>query len=136
MKLNRKGEGGFMEAMIAVMVVTLSLTAFMGVLSYNVLTDSPEETVVEEPALEFLDLLSIKDKKIVGDLDEEMEGLAFGYSAVKIKVVAIGNVSIESLDKTYGEKTDNIVRSDVGSVLLNADDGRTLLCSYEVIIWN
>lgn len=134
MKLNKKGEGGFMEAMAAVMVVTIALTSFMGLLAYSELPTTEKSVEIDTT---FLNSLKIDDGVIVGDIHDELQYIADtnGIETITVNVKIVGNIALSTFTDTYGENRTTDVVSRTGTIYLDADDGRTFIASYEVICW-
>ena len=120
-----------MEAMLAMMAVTVTITAFVGVLAYA--HAEPQEREIDTS---FLNDLHIKDGRICG-LDE---GGVITYagktdaSGITVKIEIIGDTVSDSLRFVYGTETGHTSFKE-GSVTLDSDDGRRLLAHYEVVVW-
>lgn len=70
MRMDKKGDIGFMEAMAAAMAVTLVLTAFIGAVAIHA---GGQEDVARGVDIDALaDRISISDGRIEGDLGEEL----------------------------------------------------------------
>lgn len=95
MRMNRKGDIGFMEAMAAAMTVTLVLTAFIGATAIYAL-----ETDVENRALDIDSLaggIRIADGRIEGDLQGELQ------SQMDLKGIRGASVMCTSVPDSAGE---------------------------------
>lgn len=134
MKMNNKAESGFMEAMAAVMIVTVTLTAFIGLLTYTSISDTSETIDIETA---YLNKLSIKSEKIVGNIQNDLQEQVDinEYKSIRLTVKIIGLVSDDTFIISAGEKTTNNVASKTGTITLQSDDGRRLAASYEVVVW-
>ncbi len=133
--MNRRGEGGFMEAIAAVMVVTVSLTAFMGLLVNVAVNDSGPGT--DDIGTDYISSLTVVDGKIVGDIHDDIAFISekHGIDFIEVKVRLIGDVVSDSFYDCFGKgRTDN-VSSRYGTLTMKADGGRVLDASYEVIYW-
>lgn len=134
MKMNRRGETGFMGSILAVMVVSVALTAFLGILSY---TDLSLQERTFEPDLRFADRLELSEGEITGDYSEEM--LRFiercDLNGVRLKVSVAGPLSDASIDETFGTPSGSNAESRKGTTSISSDDGRTYAASFEVIYW-
>ncbi|MFA6709996.1 MAG: hypothetical protein WC067_01645 [Candidatus Methanomethylophilaceae archaeon] len=134
MRLNKKAECEFMGAMIAVMVITITLTAFIGLLSYISVSDTTETADIET---DYLSKLSIKNENIVGDIQSDLQEQIYSknYKSIRLTVKTIGMISEDIFSAAAGEeKTDNVI-SKIGTLILQSDDGRRLAASYEVVVW-
>ena len=132
--MNNKAESGFMEAMAAVMIVTVTLTAFIGLLTYTSISDTSETIDIETA---YLNKLSIKSEKIVGNIQNDLQEQVDinEYKSIRLTVKIIGLVSDDTFIISAGEKTTNNVASKTGTITLQSDDGRRLAASYEVVVW-
>ena len=123
-----------MEAMVALMMVTIALTAFLGMLAYSEIGESDDTITLDT---RFIEDLQIVDGKIVGDtekqLDHFVEKNELNGSRLTVKVA--GTISDASLVKTSGTEEGNNVGTFSGSFSINSDDGRVFAASYEVVYW-
>lgn len=130
MRKDRRGIGGFMETMVAMMIVTIAISAFMTVFTYTNL-DEPE---VHDVSTEFLHNLSIEDDEIVG-IDPKypyQETLRMGYVSMTIHLEVVGMAEDVYLDLgNCVEGHDQIVKN--GTVMLTDEDGNRYAAFYEVI---
>lgn len=134
MRMNKKAECEFMGAMIAVMVITVTLTAFIGLLGYISISDTTETDDIET---DYLSKLSIKNENIVGDVQDDLQEqiCSNDYNFIRLTVKTIGLISEDTFSASAGEKkTDNVI-SKTGTLILQSDDGRRLAASYEVVVW-
>ena len=130
MKKDRRGIGGFMETMVAMMVVTITISAFMTVFAY---TNLPEPDV-PDISTDFLDCLLIVDEDIVGlDTDyPEKESERRGYLSMTICIKVAG--TLHDISLYLGESTpdcDQIIEN--GTILLKDENGNRHAAVYEVI---
>ena len=123
-----------MEALVALMMVTIALTAFLGMLAYSEIGESDDTITLDT---RFIEDLQIVDGKIVGDtekqLDHFVEKNELNGSRLTVKVA--GTISDASLVKTSGTEEGNNVGTFSGSFSINSDDGRVFAASYEVVYW-
>lgn len=134
MRMNKKAECEFMGAMIAVMVITVTLTAFIGLLGYISISDTTETDGIET---DYLSKLSIEKENIVGDVQDDLQEqiCSNDYNFIRLTVKTIGLISEDTFSASAGEKkTDNVI-SKTGTLILQSDDGRRLAASYEVVVW-
>ena len=129
MRMNRRAEGSFAETMIAMMVVTIALAAFMGVFAYSLHTQDSSIRISED----FVRDLRIEKGEIVGVdqayIDEECSRR--GYSAMVITVDTAGNLNECHL--RLGQGNDHDFTSVSGIVDLRCDDGTVVIARYEVV---
>ena len=132
MKMNKKGEGGFMEAIMAVMIVTVSLTAFMGFLSYSDLGALNDDSAID---VSFVRCLAVDDGVITGSCAKEMENAVCrnGYSGMALDAWIAGTDSDfrETVGITDGMNADSVS----GTLSVTSGDGRTYAVCYEVVYW-
>lgn len=95
MRMNRKGDIGFMEAMAAAMAVTLVLTAFIGATAiYAIETDvSKRDINIDSLA----DGIRIADGRIEGDLQDELQ------SQIDLRGIGGASVMCTSVPDSAGE---------------------------------
>lgn len=129
MRLNRRAEAGFMEALVAMMVATIALTAFMGVLVHTAAEEHPPEV-----SLSFLDALSVEDGVIVG-IDEDVlrrECGMMGYGSMAVKVTVRlpdGPVTLKA-----GDVSGENLGFASGTMAVPCDDGTVVTAAYEVVV--
>ena len=130
MRKDRRGIGGFMETMVAMMIVTIALSAFMTMFAYSNLPE-PE---VPDVSTDFVEGLRLENGSIVG-LDEtypEDESERRGYCSMTICIKVVGRVNDHMLE--MGEPTggcDQIIRN--GTFMIPGEDGARYAAAYEVI---
>lgn len=129
MRMNRKAEGSFAETMMAMMVVTIALAAFMGVFAYSLHTQESEVRI----STDFVKDLRIENGEIVG-VDQSYiddECTRRGYSAMVITVDTAG--SINGYHLRVGQGNGHDFTSVSGTLDLECDDGSVVLARYEVV---
>ena len=130
MKMDRKAEGSFAETMIAMMVVTIALAAFMGLFAYSSAhADGPDTRI----STDFVKDLRIEDGSIVGVdqsyIDEECTRK--GFSGMVITIETAGSVNHCTLRLGSGADSDfSFVK---GTATIPCDDGTTVIANYEVV---
>ena len=131
---DKRGEGGFMEAMVALMMVTIALTAFLGMLAYSEIGTS-EDTISLDT--KFIEDLQIVDGKIIGDTDKQLDHFVEknGLNGTRLTVKTAGTLSNASLLRSSGTEDGNNVGTITGTFSIRSDDGRTFAASYEVVYW-
>ena len=131
---NKKGEGGFMEAIIALMMVTVALTAFLGILAYSEIGNTDEDISLDT---DFIEDLEIADGRITGETDRELERFIEknGLNGTRLTVNVAGSLSDASLRWTVGIEEGNNVGTMTGTFPICTDDGRIFAASYEVVYW-
>ena len=131
---NKKGEGGFMEAMAAFMVVTVAMTSFLGMLTYSQLGSSDLKDSVGDDLLEGL---MLEGDEITGWDDRRLDTFAErnGYNCARITIIVAGDLCDASLERAVGEIEGDNVGSISGNFTISSDDGRTFAASYEVVYW-
>jgi len=130
MRLNRRGEAGFAEAMMAAVAVALTLTAFMGALAYNTLTDTPDEGPRALP----LPDLRVEGGEVTGDVGLCIAEAMERGSGVTFRAYVPGH-GITPFEFRDGSDEGGVLERHVGSFVIGCDDGRALVCSYEVTVW-
>ncbi|MDR3074506.1 MAG: hypothetical protein LBU30_00510, partial [Candidatus Methanoplasma sp.] len=109
MRFNKNGSLGFPEAMIAAMIVTLSLTLYMGLVVMDMAGDREEPEILTDRGV-FRDL-TIIDGEIGGDIESilvsEME--RHGYRGIYFSCEMPGDRGFGKISALAGEMTDNVV---------------------------
>lgn len=133
MRLNGRGESGFLDAIIAIMIVSASLTAFLGYLAY---AGSGNVEEGPEPDTGFLSGFSISDDRIDGDAGFELGSFMERHdlNGIRLNMYVAGDRDI-SFGQSVGDCSGNNVGCKKGTLPLDTDDGRTLVVSFEVIYW-
>ena len=131
---DKRGEGGFMEAMVAFSAVTVALTLFLGLIAYSDLGNADDS---KELDTEFLERLTIEDGRIVGYDGSHIYRFIErnDLNGAEVKVTVAGHLSDASLDEMTGTTDGNNVGTVTGTFSIHSDDNRTFVASYEVIYW-
>ena len=131
---DKRGEGGFMEAMVALMMVTIALTAFFGMLAYSEIGGSDDSVSLDT---RFIEDLRIVDGKVVGETDKQLSHFVEknGLNGSRLTVKIAGTLSNASLLRSSGTEEGNNVGAITGTFSIPSDDGRTFTASYEVVYW-
>ena len=122
-----------MEAMVALMTVTVALTAFLGILAYSEIGTSDDVTLDTR----FIEDLRIVDGKIDGQTEKQLDRFVEknGLNGARLTVMVAGTLSDASLLGTSGSEEGNNVGTIAGTFSIGSDDGRTFAASYEVVYW-
>jgi hypothetical protein len=133
MKLNRKGEGGFMESIIAVMVIVISLTAFLSFLAFSVSHEVEREPDVPTEVIGGVRIVS-------GMIETDAEGNIVGmiergrYQGMRL-TLSVNGIYNDRVTLSAGSfDSDNIV-SRTGSVIAETDGGRRVPVQYSLAVW-
>ena len=130
---DRKGIGGYMESLVALMAVTVMLTSFLGMLSYSEL--GKERSTVELDT-DFIEDLKMENGRITGDTDSLFRFVdKYDLNGARLKVDVSGNLCDASLERSYGTAEGNNADCRTGTFPISSDDGRTFVASYEVVFW-
>ena len=131
---NKRGEGGFMEALVALMMVTIALTAFLGILAYSEIGSSDDEMTLDTG---FIEKLRLVDGDITGETDRQLELFIEknGLNGTRLTVEVAGTLSDSSMVRDYGTCEGNNVGTMTGTFSIDSDDGRVFAASYEVVYW-
>ena len=131
---DKKGEGGFLEALTALMVVTVALTSFLGMLSYSELGNAERSTELDTS---FIDALKIEEGRIVGETQYHLERFAEknGLNGVRLDVSVAGNACGAYRSDSIGTEEGNNVSSIFGTFSIDTDGGGTYAATYEVVYW-
>jgi len=128
MKLNCRGEGGFMESVVVMMIVIISLTAFLAILPSAFNNDKEGETIPTE----FLGDISIEDSKICcgTDIEKTMKDSGFSSFRLMVKTIGIGG----TYELSSGERNSDDMMYTSGTILVDFE-GRTINAEYELAAW-
>ncbi len=123
-----------MEAIAAMMVVIVALTAFLGMLSYSDLSNEKEDAEID---YHFLNELSVVDGKITGDITDKLCSICEkkDLSKMKLDVKLLGPVYYDTISFEYGEEITDHPSYSNGTIRILSNDGRSLVATYEVVIF-
>lgn len=130
---DRKGLGGFMEAMVAMMIVTIAMTSFISLIAYNELPTSNDDVMIDTSYLRF----TVVDNKITGDIQDQMELSCekYGLIGINVDVKLIGPLFDDEKRYQCGITDSENNRVKNGTLRLSCDDGSIVLASYKVTQW-
>lgn len=119
-----------METMVAMMIVTIALSAFMTMFAY----DNIPEPEVPDISTDFIEGLYIENGSIMGLEEEypEKESNRRGYHSMTVCIRVVG--TINDCELNIGESTagcDQIIRN--GTFMIPGNDGARYAAAYEVI---
>ena len=130
MRKDRKGVGGFMETMVAMMIVTIVISMFMTTFAYNNMQQ--EETY--NISTDFLNGLSISEGRIIG-LDPDYtvkESERMGYHSMTIHIHVAGTIHDIDLETgTFIQNCNQEIRN--GTFMLTNEKGDRFAATYEVV---
>ncbi|MDR2698445.1 MAG: hypothetical protein LBB30_02040 [Candidatus Methanoplasma sp.] len=133
MKLDRRGDLGFPEAIMAAMIVTLSLTMYMGLFVLSSANDGggPEVRVDHR----IFGGLTLEDGEIVGDIEMRLitEAERHGFRGITIICEVPGDLGFEGRRIAVGS-TDGSISSERFLLSLKGTDGRTVPAVIEVAV--
>ena len=131
---DKRGEGGFLEAIIAFAAVTTALTVFLGLLAYSEIGNADSTIVLDT---EFIENLTIEDGRFTDYDDSGLRRFIErnDLNGTELKVDVAGHLSDASVDDVIGVTEGNNVGTISGTFSVHSDDGRTFVASYEVIYW-
>jgi len=128
MRLNKKGEGGFMESVMVMMIVIISLTLFLAILPSAFNNDKETDTIPTE----FLNDIYVTDSGISCGIDIEETMKSDGFTAFRLVVRIIG--IDERYELSSGERSSDNMLYTSGTILVNFG-GRTMNAEYELAVW-
>jgi len=134
MRPNGKGEGGFMESMLAVMIVVISLTAFLSFLAFS--TSHEHEKEADIPA-DILNGVRIAGGNIEADIEDGMTSTIarYGYKGMKVILSTADPLFDSSLTITEGSCDSDVIRSRGGTIIVRSDEGRSVPVNYSMAVW-
>lgn len=129
MKMDNRAEGSFAETMMAMMVATVALTAFMGVFAYSLHAEHDSGEI----STAFLDSVRIGEEGFTG-IDEsyiEEECVRMGYSSMVITLETAGSINHAYL--RLGSPSDSDYTYEKGAFPAECFDGTVVMVNYEVV---
>jgi len=133
MRLNKRGDIGFPEAIMAAMIVTLALTAYFGFFALNAVNnESGPEVRVDH---RIFDNLTIRDGEIIGDIEMQLisETERHGYKGISFTCEVPGGLGIKGKSLCIGSM-DGKVDSERFLMQLRSSDGRIVPAVIEVVV--
>ena len=133
MKLNRKGSIGFPEAIMAAMIVTLSLTLYMGMLALSAAEENSGPGVHVDHRI--FGGLTLEDGEFAGDIEirlvSEME--RHGYRGISVICAVPGELDFEDRHIRVGVM-DGRIESERFLMGMTSSDGRVIPAVLEVAV--
>lgn len=132
MKMDRKGDIGFLEAIMATMMVCMVLTAFTGFLAGETMQDAAEIPGFDRSAA---DGVTVVDGAYRGDLTAALQQQAdrWGYAGLTVRCYAPGDSTLTAGSWHIGSLTGGIA-GDRFLRDIPADDGRLVPTVFEVAV--
>ncbi|MDR0309723.1 MAG: hypothetical protein LBH88_03075 [Candidatus Methanoplasma sp.] len=133
MKFNRRGDLGFPEAIMAAMIVTLSLTAYMGLFALNIADDGNiSVTSIDHRTFS---CLSLADGEIAGDIESRLvsEMERRGLNGISFICEVPGGFGYSSRSVTVGNM-DGRIDCERFLFTLKSQDGRIIPAVMEVAV--
>jgi Tfp pilus assembly protein PilV len=134
MRYGGKGEGGFIESMMAVMVVIIALTAFLSLLAYSTSYDNEKDISI--PANMFNDVCVVNGS-IEAPLENRMNDLAErnGYLGITVMLSTADPLYDSAITITVGSSDADRIWSGNGTIIAGTDDGRSVPVKYSMAVW-
>ena len=131
MRLDKRGDLGFPEAMMAVMIVTLVLSMYIGIFVLNVANEETSDTQVDKDIVKGL---TIRDGRIEGDITMKMVAVSEieGYRGIVLRCIVPGGLA-ENEEFSVGNM-DGHITSERFLRNLPSDDGKNIPVIFEVAI--
>ena len=131
---DKRGEGGFMEAIVAFAAVTTALTIVLGLLAYTEIGNADNTIGLDT---EFIEDMTIENGRFTGYDDTVLHRFIErnGLNGTELKVSVAGHLSDAYVDDIIGVTEGDNVGTISGTFSVHSDDGRTFVASYEVIYW-
>ncbi|WP_400146525.1 hypothetical protein [Candidatus Methanarcanum hacksteinii] len=122
-----------MEAMVAMMIVTIAMTSFISLIAYNELPTFNDDAMIDTSYLRF----TVVDNKITGDIQDQMELSCekYGLLGINVDVRLIGPLFNDEKRYQCGITDSENNRVKNGTLRLSCDDGSIVLASYKVTQW-
>ncbi|WP_400196873.1 hypothetical protein [Candidatus Methanarcanum hacksteinii] len=122
-----------MEAMVAMMIVTIAMTSFISLIAYNEFPTFNDDVMIDTSYLRF----TVVDNKITGDIQDQMELSCekYGLLGINVDVRLIGPLFNDEKRYQCGITDSENNRVKNGTLRLSCDDGSIVLASYKVTQW-
>ena len=122
-----------MEAIVAMMIVTIAMTSFISLIAYNELPTFNDDVMIDTSYLRF----TVVDNKITGDIQDQMELSCekYGLLGINVDVRLIGPLFNDEKRYQCGITDSENNRVKNGTLRLSCDDGSIVLASYKVTQW-
>jgi hypothetical protein len=132
MKINRKGDLGFPEAIMSVMVVTLVLTAYIGMFA---LDNARSDTHAPDSDRNIVNGITIVDRTVSGDIVQELTAFIEknGYRGMMVRCIVPGNLAEVGIEFAAGNM-DGQVTGERFIRSIPSDDHRLIPVVFEVAI--
>lgn len=132
MRLDKKGDLGFPEAILAVMIVTLVLMIYLGAFVIQTGTEDDESPELDD---EILSGISIRDNEFTANIDDGLYKFLErnDYKGIKIECWTPGNL-IESHYSHLLGNMDGKLQEEHYLKTISSDDGRMIPVIFEVTL--
>ncbi|MCL2032596.1 MAG: hypothetical protein FWG96_04955 [Methanomassiliicoccaceae archaeon] len=133
MRFNKRGELGFPEAMMAVMIVTLSLTAYLGLFALNAANNESGAAVHVDHRI--FDNLVLNNGEVAGDIEMQLvsEAERHGYRGISVICEVPGGLGFKGMSVRIGDM-DGMISSERFLFQLRSADGRIVPAVIEVAV--
>ena len=133
MKLDRRGDLGFPEAIMAAMIVTLSLTLYLGLFALSTIDDNSDPAVRVDHRI--FNGLSLEDGEIVGDIEMRLisEAERHGFKGITVICEVPGELGFRDRRTSVGSMEGNI-NSERFVFQMMSCDGRAIPAVIEVAV--
>ena len=133
MRFNRKGSLGFPEAIMAAMIVTLSLTMYMGILVLNTadVNNGPDVNIDHR----IFEGLTLADGEVTGDIEDKLIYAMerHGYRGISFSCEVPGDLGFKPKHIIIG-KMDGKIGCERFPFILSCEDGRAVPVVMEVAV--
>lgn len=133
MRFNKRGDLGFPEAIMAAMIVTLALTAYLGLFALNTVNNEGEPDVQIDHRI--FGGLTLADGQVVGDITicliSEME--RHGFRGISFKCEVPGELGFKGMSTSIGDMDGKVI-SERFLCQLRSSDGRIVPAVMEVAV--
>ena len=123
-----------MESMAALMIVIISLTAFLSFLAFSM---SHENAMNNEIPLNILNDVRIVNGEIEADIEEKMlvSAETNGYAGMRV-ILSAGGIYDSKLTLNVGCQDSDVIDTRTGTIIVRTDDGRSVPVNYTVAVWS
>jgi len=123
-----------MESMAALIIVVISLTAFISFLAFSMSHDNAADN---EIPVNILNDVRIVNGEIEAPIEEKMivSAETNGYAGMRVILSASG-IYESSKTLNVGSQDSDVIGTRTGTIIVRADDGRSVPVNYTMAVWS
>jgi len=124
-----------MESMAAVMIVVISLTAFLSFLAFSLSQETEKGTDVPT---DFLNDVRIANGNIEANIEDRMTASMerHGFAGMRVTLSAADGIYDSALTLNVGVQDTDVIHTKGGTIVVKDDGGRSVPVRYSVAVWS